>query len=93
MSDIAVNPITTPIVAPAEVAVPKQVAQERRSLIKAVKQVNRASLYGDSRELSFAFDRDTQKPVMRIVDRKTREVIQQIPAEYVLRMAEELSKE
>ena len=93
MSDTAVNPITTPVVAPAEAAVPKQVAQERRSLIKAVKRVNQASFYGDSQELSFSIDRDTQKSVVRIIDRKTRKVIQQIPAEYVLRMAEKLSKE
>ncbi len=93
MSITAVNPITTLITAPAEAAVPKQVADERRSLIKAVKEVNQASLYGDTEELSFTFDRNTQKPILRIIDRKTHEVVQQIPAEYVLRMAEKLSKE
>lgn len=93
MSITAVNPITTPLPAPAEAAVPKQVADERRNLIRAVKEVNKSSQLGDSEELSFSFDRNTQKPIVRIVDRNTREVIQQIPAEYVLRMAEKLSKE
>lgn len=62
-------------------------------LIKAVRAVNSAELFGNHNELSFAFDRETQRPVVRIVDRKTREVVQQIPAEYVLRMAEKLKRD
>lgn len=92
MSITSINPITTPIVALAEAAVPKQEAQERRNLIKAVKEVNSSGLAGQDQELSFIFDRDTQKPIVRIVDRETREVLQQIPAEYVLRMAEKLTR-
>jgi flagellar protein FlaG len=68
------------------------VAEDRRALIQAVRAVNAAELYGHEHELSFAFDRQTQRPVVRIVDRKTREVIQQIPSEHVLRLAEELSQ-
>ena len=36
-------------------------------------------------------DRETQRPVIEIVDRKTREVIQQVPPEYVLRVTEALN--
>jgi uncharacterized FlaG/YvyC family protein len=36
-------------------------------------------------------DRDTGRPIIRIVDRGTREVIQQIPPEYVLSVAKELA--
>src|SRR5437870_5600944 len=62
--------------------------EQRRELIQAVRAVNQAELYGQENELSFAFDRGTQRAVVRIVDRKTREVVQQIPTEQVLRMAE-----
>jgi flagellar protein FlaG len=68
---------------------PEEVA-ERRHLIKAIRAVNASELFGQNSELTFVLDRETQRPLIRIVDRKTQEVIRQIPAEYVLRMAEEL---
>jgi uncharacterized FlaG/YvyC family protein len=37
-------------------------------------------------------DRHTQRPVIRLVDRETKDVIRQIPPEHVLRLAEELEK-
>ncbi len=65
---------------------------ERRELIKAVKALNQTELFGENNELTFVMDRNTHRPVMRLVDRKTREVIRQLPPESVLRMAEDLSK-
>ncbi len=61
-------------------------------MIQAVRAVNAAELFGQENELSFAFDRGSQRAVVRIVDRKTREVVQQIPTEQVLRMAEEIQQ-
>lgn len=75
--------------ATAPVQTPERPA-EHRELIRAVHALNKTDLFGENRELSFAVDRDTKRPVIRIVDRKTREVIQQIPPEYALRMAEEI---
>ena len=66
--------------------------EPRRVMIQAGRAVNAAELLGQENELSFAFDRGTQRAVVRIVDKKTREVIQQIPSEQVLRMAEELQQ-
>jgi uncharacterized FlaG/YvyC family protein len=66
--------------------------EQRRELIQAVRAVNQAEIYGQENELSFAFDRGTQRAVVRIVDKKTREVVQQIPTEQVLRMAEEIQQ-
>lgn len=86
----AINHATSGVTAPVEPAAPNPQAEDRRALIKAVRAVNEAELYGEYNELSFSFDRETQRPVVRIVDRSTREVIQQIPAEYILRMAEKL---
>ena len=76
------NDVATPAV-PADAA---QLAQ-RRELIKAVKAVNQIELYGQDNELTFALDRYSRKPVVRLVDRKTREIVRQIPSEQVLRLA------
>ena len=63
---------------------------EDRELIKAVKALNATELFGQNNELTFVLDRQTHRPLVRIVDRETREVIRQIPQEHVLRMAEDL---
>ncbi|MBZ5596286.1 MAG: flagellar protein FlaG [Acidobacteriia bacterium] len=81
-----VGPI--PAATPAPVA-PEQVA-ENRDIVQAVKALNAASSFGDSNELSFMLDRNTKLPVIRIVNKNTKEVVEQIPPEYVLRLAEEL---
>ncbi len=75
--------------APAESAAP--VPQQQRALVHAIRAVNAAELFGHDNELTFIMDRETRRAVVRIVNRDTCEVIQQIPAEYVLRMAEEIS--
>ena len=63
---------------------------ENRDLVQAVKALNAAASFGDNNELAFLMDRTTRLPVIRIVNRKTNEVVDQIPPEYVLRLAEEL---
>ncbi|MEO5924291.1 MAG: flagellar protein FlaG [Bryobacteraceae bacterium] len=80
------------VTAAPPVSTPTMEVELRRALIHAVRAVNAAELYGQENELSFAFDRGSQKAVVRIVDRKTREVVQQIPTEQVLRMAEEIQQ-
>jgi flagellar protein FlaG len=87
----AIGNLTAQLGAPAETSTPPPAHTEQRSLIQAVRAVNAADLFGQDKELTFVLDRQTHKAVVRIVNRDTREVIQQIPAEYVLRMAEEYS--
>jgi uncharacterized FlaG/YvyC family protein len=77
-----------PVAAPAPAA-PEQAA-ENRDLVQAVKAVNASASLGDNNELTFQLDRNTRLPIIRIVNRKTNEVVQQIPPEYVLRLAKEL---
>ncbi len=79
-----------PVAAPTNVAAPPQDLRDRLALIQAVRAVNEAALYGQRSELAFSVDRETRKSVVRIIDKKTREVIEQIPSEQVLRLAEEL---
>jgi len=61
-------------------------------LIQAVKAVNGAKLFGHDAELSFTMDRESKRFVVRLVDKETRKVIRQIPAEDVLRQADNLGR-
>jgi uncharacterized FlaG/YvyC family protein len=62
----------------------------QRALIQAVRALNATELFGQNSELTFVLDRETRRPLVRLIDRKTNEVIRQIPPEYVLRMARDL---
>jgi uncharacterized FlaG/YvyC family protein len=59
-------------------------------LISAVHAANQSELFGENRELSFQNDAKTHTPVVRIKDRNTGEVLQQIPPEHLLEMLAEL---
>ena len=72
-------------------AAEKQTLKERRELVKAIKAINATEFFGSNYELTFVLDRDTRKPLLRIVDRQTREVIRQLPPEYTLRLAKEVA--
>jgi flagellar protein FlaG len=69
---------------------PEEAKAEVRRLVRAVRALNAAEMLGQNQELTFAFDRSTKRPLVRIVDRETGEVVRQIPPEYALRMAEDL---
>ena len=77
----AVNPVTP---------LSPEMRAKQAQLVRAVEAVNEARLFGENSELTFSLDRETRRPVMKIVDRETQEVIRQIPPEYVLRLAEDL---
>ncbi len=68
----------------------QEVPADQRELIQAVKALNATEMFGQDCELTFVFDRETRQPLVRIIDRKTNEIIRQIPPEYALRMAEYL---
>ncbi len=74
--------------AQSDQARPSQLA-EYREIIQAVRTVNAGEMLGQDNELSFLLDQETQRPVLRVVNRKTNEVIRQVPPEYVLAMARE----
>jgi flagellar protein FlaG len=67
-----------------------EIRAEKREVVKAVGKLNETSHFGERNELTFLLDRQTGRPVVRVIDKKTREVIQQFPPEYVLRLADEL---
>ena len=84
----SVNSIMTAAITPYQR--PAEMQAEDRELIRAVKKVNESGFLGNNSELTFVLDRQTKRPLVRIVDRETKEVLQQIPPEYVLRLADDL---
>jgi flagellar protein FlaG len=72
--------------------------QQRGQYIKqielnhAMRAVNQSEMFGADKELTFVLDRETRRPLLRLVDRRTGEVIRQIPQEYLMRMAEDLKR-
>jgi uncharacterized FlaG/YvyC family protein len=68
---------------------PQKPGEDQRALIQAVKAVNAAEMFGQENELTFIIDRAAHIAVVRIVNKKSGEVVQQIPNEQVLKMAEE----
>ena len=88
--DIAPLQRPGPALAAPTAPVDTQRAVENREVVQAVKAINAAEMFGSDSELTFMMDRMTQRPVIRLVDRETKDVIRQIPPEYVLRMAQDL---
>ena len=64
-----------------------------RQLARAVKVANESGQLPQNAELAIALDRGSGQTVIRLIDRNTHELIQQIPGERVLRMAEEFKQE
>lgn len=60
---------------------------ENHELIQAVHSVNESAVVGESNELTFSLDRFTKRPIIKLVNRQTQEVVQTIPGEEVLRLA------
>jgi len=67
-----------------------QIQSENREIIQAVRAVNAGVQLGENNELTFSLDRHSRRPVIKIVNRETNEVVLQIPNEQILRLAEEL---
>ena len=84
-------PNIPPEVQPAKSPSP-EVAAKNRVLSAAVKLLNDAGAAGLSHEFSIAIDPKTRQAVIRIVDQSTREVIEQLPSEYLLRVAQQISE-
>ena len=89
---ITISPIRVPTISdygsPVQQNQPQTNTQDRE-LIKAVKALNSTDLFGHESELTFVFDRETHRALVRVVNKQTHEIMMQIPPEYVIRMAEE----
>jgi uncharacterized FlaG/YvyC family protein len=65
---------------------------EKREVVQAVKAVNGTEMFGANNELRFQRDPETNRFVVVVINKKTREVLSQVPEEYVLRLAEDLKR-
>ena len=74
--------------APPNTLTPQERAEQSR-LIHAVQSVNQSGVFGSSEELVFSMDQSSGRPVVRLINRETREVVRQIPPEYLLRLSED----
>lgn len=64
---------------------------ESRDLIRAVKAMNESASMGESNELTYSWDKDLRRPIVRLVNRDTGEVVRQIPSRELLEMARTLA--
>jgi uncharacterized FlaG/YvyC family protein len=89
MDITATNRGATAMHAPAP-AIPADKTVENREVVQAVKALNGTEMFGQENELCFQKDSQSQRMVIRVINRKTREVVSQVPPEYVLRLVEDL---
>lgn len=89
-----------PSVAARQVAAPVQTVNAVRQPTEtpsmnqasdAVKQINEF-MKKLSQDLEFSMDSDTDRPVVKVVDQQTKEVIRQIPTQEVLDIAKALDR-
>ncbi|MGA2711759.1 MAG: flagellar protein FlaG [Bryobacteraceae bacterium] len=79
---VAEPPPSTPVAPAADRTV-------NRAVSVAVGQLNEAGYAGAGREVTFSLDPATKQPVIKVIDTATREVIRQMPPEYLLQLAAE----
>jgi len=89
--DIAGTNRAAPAYAPAPVE-PVEKTAEAREVVQAVKALNGVEMFGPENELRFQLEPQTKRLVVRVVNRTTGEVVTQVPAEHVLRLAEDAKK-
>lgn len=68
-----------------------EVSAGARELMKAVKELNRSEFGSSNRQLTFRWDASARRPVIRIVDRGTGELIEEIPPERFRKMMADLT--
>jgi len=81
---------TTNVPVAAAPQIPPDKAAENRSIVQAVKALNGTEMFGQDNQLTFQRDPYSHRMVIQVINKKTQEVVSQIPQEYVLRLAEDL---
>jgi len=71
-------------------AAPVEHSGQTRDVIQAVKALNATEMFGEENELTFHMDRQSRRMVVQIVNRNTKEVVSQIPPEYVVALSEDM---
>jgi uncharacterized FlaG/YvyC family protein len=87
---MAISPIQSTILVPVT---SPPVPTAKGEIASAVKTLNDTGTAGAGREFSIAIDAKAKVPVVRIVDSNTREIIEQIPSQYILDLAQQITQE
>ena len=66
---------------------------QMRDVVQAVKALNATEMFGENNELVFQMDRQARRMVIQVVNSKTKEVVTQVPADYILRLSEDLKSQ
>ena len=66
---------------------PEQAASTRQ-IAAALRLIDGSSTLPDGQEFSLSFDPATKVAVVRIIETATREIVAQVPTEYILRVAD-----
>lgn len=77
---------------PLDQTIKPDVVASNRAVSNAIRLLNDSGAAGDSHQFSVAIDPATKEAVVRIVDRTTNELVEQIPSEYILRVAQQISE-
>ena len=89
MSQISVSAVSSYPV-PSSGAQVSQAPSDRtlnRAVSVAVGKLNESSYAGEGREVTFSVDPATKQPVVKVIDTATKEIIRQLPPEYLLQIA------
>jgi uncharacterized FlaG/YvyC family protein len=86
------NPQWSLVTARAPVPVSSEIRAEQDRLIRAVRAVNESQLAGENREMTYSLDPSTRRIIFKVINKDTQEVLMQVPAEYLLRLAEMSSR-
>jgi flagellar protein FlaG len=85
-----IDPIYAPVEAASSPATDSvQIQAENRRIVQAVRAVNANNVLGPN-QITFGLDRNSRQMVVKLVNSQTNEVVQQIPSEEVIRLAESL---
>jgi flagellar protein FlaG len=68
-----------------------QAVHDEEQVTQALKSINEL-LQTRSPDLEFSLDRDSNRAIVRVVDKETQEVIRQMPSEDVLQIAKALDR-
>lgn len=97
MNISSISPVSAPVRAATESSstaksgINQETATARRALATAARVVNTSQVLGQQNELVFSLDPTSHRVVAQIVDRATQKLVEQVPPEYILKLAAELA--
>jgi flagellar protein FlaG len=65
---------------------------QNRQVVQAVKALNKSEMFGQDNGLEFQKDPDSKRWVVKVVNKNTGDVVSQVPAEYLLRLADDFKE-